>query len=229
MPAVEIPNVQIEPSWKEVLKEEFSKDYFQSIKNSLQNQKQEGKIMYPSGQLIFNAYNLTSFDKVKVVLLGQDPYHGTGQAHGVCFSVPKGVRQPPSLVNIFKELRNDTGVQIPDHGNLEKWTKQGVFLLNAILTVQANKPSSHKDLGWQHFTDETIRQLSAKRDHLVFMLWGKFAQEKASLIDSSKHLILKAAHPSPYSADNGFFGCRHFSKANEYLKSHQIAPIDWRL
>jgi uracil-DNA glycosylase len=222
-------DVKIEQSWKDVLKDEFSKPYFQQIVLHIKTEKKQGKIIYPPGQFIFNAFNTTPFDKVKVVILGQDPYHGQGQAHGLCFSVQNGVPPPPSLVNIFKELYEDIGVGIPSNGNLTYWAQQGVFLLNASLTVRAAEPMSHAKIGWANFTDTVIQKISAIKDHVVFMLWGKFAQEKKVLIDESKHLILKAAHPSPLSAHNGFFGCRHFSKANEWLGSKGIDPVDWNL
>ncbi|GIV33517.1 MAG: uracil-DNA glycosylase [Chitinophagales bacterium] len=219
---------QIEASWKAILDEEFQKPYFRKIKDTLVAEKNSGKTIYPPGPLIFNAFNLTPFDAVKVVILGQDPYHGKGQAHGLCFSVPRGIAPPPSLVNIFKELHDDTGIPIPSHGNLEKWARQGVFLLNAILTVRAGEPASHSKIGWQYFTDAVIRNLSEQRAGLVFLLWGKFAQEKAALIDPTRHHILRAAHPSPYSA-SGFFGCKHFSKTNEVLQHEGYNPIDWQL
>lgn len=223
-------NVQIEESWKNALESEFSQPYFLAIRQFLKSEKANGKIIYPPGSLIFNAYNLTPFDSVKVIILGQDPYHGTGQAHGLCFSVQQGVKPPPSLVNIYKELKTDiSGFQIPQHGNLESWAKQGVFLLNAMLTVEKDKPASHKEIGWQNFTDAAIRALSKNREHLVFILWGSFAQQKSEFIDSSKHLILKAPHPSPFSADRGFFGCKHFSKANAYLLEHHSEQINWNL
>ena len=222
-------DVKIEESWKEVLKQEFSKPYFQQIAHHIKTEKSQNKILYPSGSNIFNAFNSTPFDKVKVVILGQDPYHGAGQAHGLCFSVQQGVQPPPSLVNIFKELQDDTGVSIPAHGNLSHWAQQGVYLLNASLTVRAGEPMSHAKIGWAVFTDTVIRTISELKDHVVFLLWGKFAQEKASLIDESKHLVLRSAHPSPLSAFAGFFGCRHFSKANEYLMRNGIDPIDWSL
>ncbi len=222
-------DVKIEASWKDVLKPEFAKPYFQQIALHIKTERSQGKIIYPPGSLIFNAFNTTPFDKVKVVILGQDPYHGPGQAHGLCFSVQYGVPPPPSLVNIFKELHDDTGVPIPGHGNLTHWAEQGVFLLNASLTVRAGEPMSHSKIGWAIFTDEVIGKISAGKEHVVFMLWGKFAQEKKSLIDESKHLILRAAHPSPLSAHAGFFGCRHFSKANHYLMSKGIDPLDWKL
>ncbi len=222
-------NVQIEPSWKAVLEPEFSKPYFLQIVHFLKTEKTAGKTIYPPGPLIFNAFNSTPIDNVKVVLLGQDPYHGKGQAHGLSFSVPEGIRPPPSLVNIFKELNADLGLPVATTGNLEPWAKQGVLLLNAYLTVEAANPASHSKEGWGDFTDNVIRLCSEKKEHLVFLLWGKFAQEKQPLIDETKHLVLKAAHPSPYSANNGFFGCKHFSKTNEYLRSEGIAEIDWKL
>ncbi len=222
-------NPRIHPSWKRLLADEFEKPYFRRIKAFLLKEKAEGKTIYPPGPLIFNAFNLTPFEKVKVVILGQDPYHGEGQAHGLCFSVPDGIPIPPSLQNIFRELQNDLGIPPPPSGNLEKWARQGVFLLNAILTVRAHEPGSHRGIGWERFTDRVIALISEKKRHVVFMLWGKFAQEKVRLIDRSKHLVLTAAHPSPYSANQGFFGCRHFSRANAYLTMHGLTPIDWDL
>jgi uracil-DNA glycosylase len=222
-------DVKIEASWKEVLKEEFSKPYFQQIALHIKTEKQQGKTIYPAGSNIFNAFDKTPFEKVKVVILGQDPYHGPGQAHGLCFSVLDPTPPPPSLVNIFKELKEDIGLQIPRSGNLTRWAGQGVFLLNASLTVRAGEPMSHAKIGWAGFTDTVIKKISAQRKHIVFLLWGKFAQEKKLLIDEDKHLILRAAHPSPLSAHNGFFGCRHFSKANEYLVKHGCEPVDWHL
>jgi uracil-DNA glycosylase len=221
--------VSIEDSWKKELKEEFSKPYFEHIVNFLKDEKKAGKVVYPPGKLIFNAFDCTPFDKVKVVILGQDPYHNPGQAHGLSFSVPDKVPPPPSLVNIFKELRDDLDIPIPNTGNLEKWAKQGVLLINASLTVEANTPMSHSKVGWHHFTDEVIKHISDNKENVVFMLWGKFAQNKAELIDGSKHKILKAAHPSPLSAYNGFYGCKHFSKANHYLREAGEKPIDWSL
>ncbi len=221
-------NPQIEPSWKDVLMEDFSSSYFASLKEFLVEEKKKFTI-YPPGSLIFNAFNQTPFNNVRVVILGQDPYHGPGQAHGLCFSVPKGVEQPPSLVNIFKELQNDVGIPVPAHGNLERWARQGVLLLNATLTVRANMAGSHQGKGWEQFTDMVIRKLSEKRAGIVFLLWGKYAQAKESLIDQNKHYILKAAHPSPLSAYNGFIGCRHFSKTNELLTRHGLPPIDWSI
>ena len=222
-------DVKIEHSWKEVLHSEFSKPYFQQITAHLKTEKATGATIYPPGPLIFNAFDKTPFNKVKVVLLGQDPYHGKGQAMGLSFSVPDDIKPPPSLENIFKELHDDIGMPIPDTGNLTKWAEQGVFLLNAILTVRAKEPASHQKIGWQQFTDRVIQILSDEKEGIVFLLWGKFAQEKQVLIDATKHHILKAAHPSPYSADKGFFGCRHFSKANQLLAKQGKDPIDWSL
>ncbi len=221
-------DVKIESSWKEILREEFQKPYFENIVQHLKVERSQNKIIYPPGSLIFNAFNTTPFENVKVVILGQDPYHGPGQAHGLCFSVQDGVPPPPSLVNIFKELHEDVGVKIPSNGNLTSWAKQGVFLLNASLTVRAGDPMSHSKIGWAEFTNTVIRKISELKDHVVFILWGRFAQEKKTLIDESKHLILKAAHPSPLSI-TGFSGCRHFSKTNEWLMRHGIDPIDWAL
>ncbi|MCB0561559.1 MAG: uracil-DNA glycosylase [Phaeodactylibacter sp.] len=221
-------NVQIEESWKYVLKSEFEQPYFQSLATFLRKEKESGKTIYPPGSLIFNAFNTTPFDKVKVVILGQDPYHNPGEAMGLSFSVPRGVRTPPSLKNIYKELNEDLGVPIPSHGDLTHWAEQGVFLLNAMLTVERNKPRSHQKIGWQTFTDTVIRRLSDQREGLVFMLWGGFARQKKQLIDSSKHLVLEAAHPSPL-AGGAFFGSRHFSRANEYLKQQGKEPVDWSL
>lgn len=222
-------DVKIEESWKGVLKDEFAKLYFKQITEHLKTEKSQGKIIYPPGKFIFNAFNTTPFEKVKVVILGQDPYHGAGQAHGLCFSVQRGVPPPPSLINIFKELHDDIGVTIPHNGDLTAWAEQGVFLLNASLTVRAGEPMSHAKIGWATFTDSVIRKISELKKNVVFLLWGKFAQEKHVLIDESKHLILRAAHPSPLSAHAGFLGCKHFSKANAYLIKHKIDPVDWQL
>ena len=221
-------NVKIEESWKDVLKSEFEQPYFQSLATFLRKEKENNKTVYPPGSLIFNAFNTTPFDKVKVVILGQDPYHNPGEAMGLSFSVPRGVRTPPSLKNIYKELNEDLGVPIPSHGDLTHWAEQGVFLLNAMLTVERNKPRSHQKIGWQTFTDAVIRRLSDQREGLVFMLWGGFARQKKQLIDSSNHLVLEAAHPSPL-AGGAFFGSRHFSRANEYLKQQGKEPVDWSL
>jgi len=222
-------DVKIEDSWKEELKTEFTRPYFLQITTHLKAEKMGSKTIYPPGPLIFNAFNTTPFSRLKVLLLGQDPYHGAGQAHGLSFSVQKGVAPPPSLVNIYKELHSDTGVPIPTHGNLTHWAEQGVMLLNASLTVRANEPMSHAKIGWADFTDAVIKKVSDDKRNVVFLLWGKFAQEKQVLIDETKHLVLKAAHPSPFSANAGFFGCRHFSKTNAYLMQNGIDPIDWKL
>lgn len=222
--------LQIEESWKEVLQEEFDKDYMKALKGFLLKEKEEGKVIFPPGHLIFNAFNQTPFDQVKVVILGQDPYHGPGQAHGLAFSVQKGVTVPPSLRSIYKELKSDLGnFVIPQHGDLTKWTHEGVLLLNATLTVRKGEPGSHHNKGWEKFTDQAIRALSERKKGIVFLLWGKNAQAKAPLIDESKHFVLKAAHPSPYSADYGFFGCRHFSQTNHLLAQQGIEPIDWQI
>ena len=222
-------NIQMHESWKTALKAEFEKPYFAELKRFLQAEKAAGKTIYPPGSLIFNAFNSTSFDQVRIVILGQDPYHGPGQAHGLCFSVQHGVKPPPSLVNIYKELQSDVGITLPTHGCLQSWTTQGVFLLNAILTVEANKPASHQKKGWEEFTNAAIQQLSLQREGLIFMLWGNFAQQKAALIDDRKHTILKAPHPSPFSAHTGFLGCGHFSKANAILTARGEAAINWQV
>lgn len=222
-------DVAIEQSWKEALKPEFEKPYFAGIVNFLKEEKRQGKTIYPPGKYIFNAYECTPLNRVKVVIIGQDPYHNPGQAHGLSFSVPDGVPPPPSLINIFKELNEDLGIAVNHTGNLEKWARQGVLLLNASLTVEVNKPMSHASVGWHTFTDETIKYVSQHCDHVVFILWGRFAQNKEVLIDRNKHLVLKAAHPSPLSAYNGFFGSKPFSKANNWLREKGITPIDWSL
>ncbi|TWI85063.1 uracil-DNA glycosylase [Lacibacter cauensis] len=223
-------DVQIEESWKNELKQEFTKAYFQQIVAFLKTERIQGKTIYPPGPLIFNAFAQTPFPNVKVVILGQDPYHGAGQAHGLCFSVQDGVQPPPSLVNIYKEIESDIGVGMPpNYGNLTKWAQQGVLLLNAFLTVRANEAASHSKIGWENFTNAVIRKISDDKKGVVFLLWGKFAQEKQSLIDETKHFVLKAAHPSPLSAYNGFFGCKHFSKTNELLLQQGLEPIDWKL
>jgi uracil-DNA glycosylase len=220
----------LEPGWLAVLQQEFEKDYMKSLKAFLQDEKQNGKLVYPKGADIFNALNTTPFDEVKVVILGQDPYHGTGQAHGLSFSVQKGIATPPSLKNIYKELETDIeGFKTPNHGNLTHWASQGVLLLNATLTVRAAEAGSHQNRGWEIFTDEIIKALSEKRKHIVFLLWGKYAQQKATLIDEKKHYVLTAAHPSPFSAYNGFFGSKHFSKANQLLIQNNLTPIDWKI
>ncbi|MBY0479186.1 MAG: uracil-DNA glycosylase [Chitinophagaceae bacterium] len=223
-------DVQIEASWKDELKQEFTKAYFQQIVAFLKTEKIQGKTIYPPGSLIFNAFTQTPFDRVKVVIIGQDPYHGPGQAHGLSFSVPDGIQPPPSLVNIYKEIESDMGVGMPaQQGNLSKWAQQGVLLLNAFLTVRANEAASHSKIGWENFTNAVIQKISDNKKGVVFLLWGKFAQEKQRLIDETKHHVLKAAHPSPLSAYNGFFGCKHFSKTNELLLNQGYDPIDWKL
>lgn len=219
---------KIEASWKNQLHREFQQPYFLEIKRFLLHEKKKHSV-YPKGSNVFAAFNATPFQQVKVVILGQDPYHGPGQAHGLSFSVPNVIDVPPSLNNIYKELHSDIGFVPPRHGNLFSWAEQGVLLLNASLTVRAREAGSHSKIGWQKFTDAAIQQLSQHRQHVVFLLWGGFAKKKAWLIDSSKHLILKAAHPSPLSAYNGFFGCRHFSKTNAYLQQHGLKPINWSL
>ena len=223
---MEIKKPDIESSWYEVLKQEFEEPYFYEIKSFLIQEKRQ-YIVYPPSQLIFNAFNLTPFNKVKVVILGQDPYHNIGQAHGLAFSVPNGIMPPPSLKNIFKELQSDIGMPIPTNGNLESWAREGVLLLNSCLTVRANNPASHQGIGWQRFTDAAINALSEKKEHIVFLLWGNYAIAKEKLIDTRKHLVLKTVHPSPLSANRGFFGCRHFSQTNIYLSSNGISPIKW--
>jgi len=221
---------KLEPGWKKALQKEFDLPYMSALKRFLIAEKQKGISIFPPGNQIFSAFDLTPFDKVKVVILGQDPYHGQAQAHGLSFSVPDGTRQPPSLQNIFKELQSDLGIPIPQtSGNLSKWAEQGVFLLNAILTVQANQPASHQEKGWEIFTDAVIKTLSDQKEGLVFILWGKFAQSKEALIDNSKHYIIKSTHPSPFSANYGFFGSKPFSKANEYLEAKGKVAIDWKI
>jgi uracil-DNA glycosylase len=222
-------DIQIEETWKAILKDEFDKTYFQHIVAFLKAEKASGKIIYPPGSLIFNSFKQTPFSNVKVVIIGQDPYHNPRQAHGLSFSVPDGIAKPPSLLNIFKELKNDLGIPIPENGNLTKWASQGVLLLNASLTVRQNEPGSHAQIGWLQFTDQVIKKISDEKEGIIFLLWGKFAQEKQALIDETKHFVLKAAHPSPLSANNGFFGCKHFSKTNELLMNQHKNPIDWKI
>ena len=218
----------IEEGWKSVLMDEFQSPYFATLKEFLLEEKNK-YTLYPPGRLIFNAFQRTPFEKVKVVILGQDPYHGKGQAHGLCFSVPPGIPKPPSLVNIFKELHSDLETPVPEHGNLEKWADQGVLLLNATLTVRDSQAGSHQKRGWETFTNRVIELVSQEKSGVVFLLWGRFAQAKESLIDGSKHLVLKSAHPSPLSAYNGFYGCRHFSRTNDYLVQQGKSGIDWSL
>jgi uracil-DNA glycosylase len=221
--------IALEDSWKSRLLEEFQKPYMQKLKTFLKSEKQKKKIIYPPGPEIFTALNSTPFEDVRVVILGQDPYHGPGQAHGLSFSVKDGVPFPPSLQNILKELHNDLGYPMPKSGNLIKWAKHGVLLLNASLTVEQGKPMSHQNAGWEQFTDKIIHLLNEEREHLVFILWGSFAQKKAQFVDRKKHLVIASPHPSPLSAHRGFFGSKPFSKANAYLKSHGMKPIDWDL
>lgn len=218
----------MEPSWKQALSYLFDKPYFLQIATHLKTERATNTIIYPKGTLIFNAFNQTPYDKVKVVILGQDPYHNPGQAMGLSFSVPEGVKPPPSLMNIYKELNKDIGLAIPTMGDLTKWANQGVLLLNAALTVRENEPASHAKIGWMEFTNDVIKHLSNEKKGIVFLLWGNFAQQKMIYIDATKHKILKAAHPSPLSAHNGFFGCKHFSLTNEYLVNNNIDPIDWK-
>jgi uracil-DNA glycosylase len=220
-------DVKIEASWKKELATLFEQPYFSKITAHLKTEKALKSTIYPKGSLIFNAFEQTPFDKVKVVILGQDPYHNPGQAMGLSFSVPDGVKPPPSLVNIYKELNKDIGMPIPSTGNLTKWAQQGVLLLNAALTVRANEPASHSKIGWMEFTDNVIKIISNQKKEVVFLLWGNFAQQKQVLIDATKHKILKAAHPSTLSANNGFFGCNHFSSTNLYLTEKNKNPIDW--
>jgi len=221
-------NIKIEESWKKALKPEFEQPYFSALIQYLKAEKANGKVIYPPGSLIFNAFDTSPLSSLKVVILGQDPYIKPNQAMGLSFSVPKGVRTPPSLKNIYKELNTDLGLPIVDHGDLTSWANQGVFLLNAALTVETGNSGSHLKKGWGQFTDAVIRLISEERKHIVFMLWGKFAQEKAVLIDDSKHLVLKAAHPSPL-ARGAYFGSKHFSQANDYLEEHELGAIDWSL
>ncbi|QQS49803.1 MAG: uracil-DNA glycosylase [Bacteroidota bacterium] len=217
---------KLHESWKQVLKDEFESPYFLKLKEFLVTER-NSYIVYPKGNLIFNALDRTPFDQVRVVLLGQDPYHGPDQAHGLSFSVPFGIKPPPSLVNIYKELSTDCSIPVPHHGNLEKWASQGVLLLNSTLTVRANQAGSHQGRGWELFTNSIICKLSEQKNGIVFLLWGRFAQQKLSLIDQKKHFVLLAAHPSPLSAYQGFFGCKHFSKTNELLLKQGLATIDW--
>lgn len=218
--------IRIEPSWKVALAEEFEEPYFKTLAEFVRGEYLASKV-FPPPKFIFRAFELCPFDKVQIVLLGQDPYHGAGQAHGLCFSVPERVAPPPSLQNIYKEVASDIGGKIPTHGNLEHWATQGVLLLNATLTVRAHTPLSHQGKGWEEFTDTVIKKLSDAKEHLVFLLWGNYAKKKSALIDREKHLILEASHPSPFSASSGFFGCRHFSQTNTYLEKYGKTPICW--
>ncbi len=219
-------DVKIEPSWKSRLKAEFEKEYFQKLTHFVRDEYTR-TVVYPPGALIFNAFDLCPFDRVKVVIIGQDPYHGPGQAHGLCFSVRDGVQFPPSLINIFKEIESDLGITPLRSGNLERWASQGVLLLNATLTVRAHTAASHQRKGWEEFTDYVIKVLNEEKSNLVFFLWGAYAQKKGESIDRQKHLVLESVHPSPLSASRGFFGNRHFSSCNEYLKMNGITPINW--
>ncbi|MEZ4912089.1 MAG: uracil-DNA glycosylase [Saprospiraceae bacterium] len=221
-------SVDIHPAWREGLKSEFEKPYFDRISSTIKGSIAAGKTVYPPGKLIFKALNSVSPKDVKVVILGQDPYHNPNEAMGLSFSVPRGIKVPPSLINVYKELRRDLGIDIPSHGDLTAWSDQGVLLLNAILTVEAKTPGSHRNIGWQTFTDSIITYISNSQDHVVFLLWGNFAKSKSTLIDSTKHAVFQAAHPSPL-AGNAFQGCGHFSKANAYLTNHGKEPIDWRI
>lgn len=222
-------DVKITPSWRAKLQQEFEQPYFAAIVAKIKSDISQGITIYPKGSDMFRAFELCPFENTKVVLLGQDPYHGPGQAHGLCFSVQDGIKVPPSLVNIYKELHNDTGFIIPQHGNLSRWAEQGVLMLNTSLTVQAHQANSHSKIGWQIFTDAVIKKVSDEKEHVVFVLWGGNARSKVGLIDASKHLILQSAHPSPLSAHNGFWDNHHFSKINEYLTAHGSAPIDWQV
>tara|TARA_B110000908_G_scaffold115858_1_gene135874 strand:- start:3948 stop:4625 length:678 start_codon:yes stop_codon:yes gene_type:complete len=223
---VDKTNIKIDKGWKEHLNQEFDSDYFQNLISFILEEKKK-HIVYPQEDEIFSAFKLTPFNKVNVVIIGQDPYHGPNQANGLCFSVNDGIKKPPSLMNIFKEIKSDIGTEIPISGNLQHWAKQGVLLLNASLTVRAQKASSHQKIGWQKFTDSAIKCISKNKEGVIFILWGRFAQNKENLIDSSKHHILKSVHPSPLSAYNGFFGCKHFSKTNEILTQSNLKPIQW--
>ncbi|HEY0741360.1 MAG TPA: uracil-DNA glycosylase [Chryseosolibacter sp.] len=218
--------IKIAQSWKQRLTEEFDKPYFSTLADFVKEEYKSATV-YPPGREIFRAFDCCEFDNVKVVIIGQDPYHGPGQANGLCFSVREGLRMPPSLVNIFKEIKNDLGKEIPTSGDLGRWADQGVLLLNATLTVRASSPGSHQNKGWELFTDVVIKKISDEKQNVVFLLWGAYAQKKGEIIDRSKHLVLMSAHPSPFSADRGFFGCKHFSKANQYLKSKGLTEINW--
>jgi uracil-DNA glycosylase len=221
--------VRLHPSWRERLGGEFAEPYMAELKRFLLTERERGRRIFPKGSEWFRALDLTPPEQVRVVILGQDPYHGEGQAHGLCFSVRHGVRPPPSLVNIFKEMESDLGIRPARHGFLEHWAEQGVLLLNSVLTVEMGRAASHRERGWERFTDRIIREVNEKTEPVVFMLWGSYAQKKAAFVDRSRHLVLKAAHPSPLSAHSGFFGCRHFSKANAFLESRGLKPIEWAL
>ena len=222
-------DIKLHPSWLERLSGEFTQPYMAELKRFLLTERERGKRIFPKAANWFRALDLTPIDEVRVVILGQDPYHGPGQAHGLCFSVPSEVQPPPSLVNIYKELESDLGIRPAPHGFLEHWARQGVLLLNSVLTVEMGRAASHRDRGWERFTDAIIRQVNARPEPVVFMLWGSYAQRKAAFVDASRHLVLKAPHPSPLSAHSGFFGCRHFSKANAFLQAQGLQPVDWAL
>jgi uracil-DNA glycosylase len=229
MTKITTEEIRLHSSWLEPLRSEFEQQYMSDLKHFLLAERELGKHIFPKGTEWFRALDLTPLEDVRVVILGQDPYHGEGQAHGLCFSVRPGVRPPPSLVNIYKELQSDLGINPPPHGFLEHWAKQGVLLLNSVLTVEMGRAASHRERGWERFTDRIIREVNAKTEPVVFMLWGSYAQKKAAFVDTSRHLVLKAPHPSPLSAHSGFLGCRHFSKANAFLEARDLAPIDWAL
>ncbi len=224
---MEFMRLEIESSWKKVLRDEFEMPYFIELFKKVREAYTTGLPVYPPPKAVFHAFELCPFNSVKVVILGQDPYHGAGQAHGLCFSVQDGVRVPPSLQNIYKEIKGDIGTDVPTNGDLDRWAKQGVLLLNSVLTVEAGKPASHQGLGWEQFTDAVIQKISNEKKHVVFLLWGKYAHDKGARIDTFKHLVLKAPHPSPFSAHTGFLGCKHFSKTNEYLMKHEQKHITW--
>ena len=229
MYVVKNTGIKLHPSWLEAIGSEFDKSYMTQLKQFLAEEKAKGKVIYPAGSNWFSAFNDTPFDQVKVVILGQDPYHGPHQAHGLCFSVRPGVAIPPSLRNMYQELQSDLGIPLPEHGCLTHWAEQGVLLLNATLTVEQANAGAHQGKGWEQFTDRAVQALNEQREGLVFLLWGSYAQKKGAFIDTAKHLVLKAPHPSPLSAYRGFFGCKHFSQVNQYLKQRGLAPIDWRL
>jgi uracil-DNA glycosylase len=222
-------DIKLHPSWLEPLADEFAEPYMADLKRFLLEERERGKSIFPKGSEWFRALDLTPLDQVRVVILGQDPYHGHGQAHGLCFSVQPGVQPPPSLVNIFKELESDLGIKPARHGFLEHWARQGVLLLNSVLTVEMGRAAAHRDRGWERFTDAIVRQVNGRADPVVFMLWGSYAQKKAAFVDTSRHLVLRAPHPSPLSAHSGFFGCKHFSKANAFLQAKGLQPVDWAL
>jgi uracil-DNA glycosylase len=222
-------DIKLHPSWLEPLADEFAEPYMADLKRFLLEERERGKSIFPKGSEWFRALDLTPLDQVRVVILGQDPYHGHGQAHGLCFSVRPGVQPPPSLVNIFKELESDLGIKPARHGFLEHWARQGVLLLNSVLTVEMGRAAAHRDRGWERFTDAIVRQVNGRADPVVFMLWGSYAQKKAAFVDTSRHLVLRAPHPSPLSAHGGFFGCKHFSKANAFLQAKGLQPVDWAL